>query len=240
MTQQTLPPENIVVVDDCSPALPLNFLDPFPNVTLLSTPRNIGPEKILDNIIRGTSYDAYLVQDADDWSSHDRLELSLRAAERTGAEMVGTNEFRIDLPRKSIELHAYPQNVNFAMSQSISHHLLHGTSLISRALAMKIGGFNAQLRLFADVDFVLRASHSGQIINLPNFCLFRRARPGSLTTDSNTGYQSPARMIEERFAYIRACRNQEMARAGQVPHVVVEPQVPIQFNYHQGPKLRQA
>ena len=80
MNQQTRPPENIVVIDDCSPVLPRKFLEPFPNVTLLSTTRNVGPEKILNNIIQATDYEAYMVQDADDWSSHDRLELSLRRA----------------------------------------------------------------------------------------------------------------------------------------------------------------
>jgi hypothetical protein len=238
MSQQTRPPENIVVIDDCSPALPLKYLEPFPNVTLLSTTRNVGPEKILNNIIHATDYDAYMVQDADDWSSHDRLELSLRSMEQTGADMVGTHEFRLDLPRKALELCAYPPDVNYAMWRGLAHYILHCTSLIPRALATKIGGFDDKLKVAADTDFIVRACHAGRIINLPSFCLFHRARTGSLTTHDSTGHQSTTRMIEDRFIKVRGKRNIELARAGQNPNVIVNQKEPVTFLYHQGPKLR--
>ena len=238
MNQQTRPPENIVVVDDCSPALPRKFLEPFPNVTLLSTTRNVGPEKIINNIIFATDYEAYMVQDADDWSSHDRLELSLRGAEQTGADMVGTHEFRVDLPRQALKLCTYPPDVNYAMSQRVTHHLLHCTSLISRALATKIGGFDEHLKLCADSDFCARAWHAGRVINLSSFCLFRRVRAGSLTTHVKTGDQSTTRNIEQRFTNLRGYRNLETARAGQSPNVIVKQKEPVCFVYHQGPKLR--
>jgi len=238
MTQQTRPPDNIVVVDDCSPALPLDLLEPFPNVTLLSTMRNVGPEKILNNIIRITDYDAYMVQDADDWSSHDRLELSLRGAEQTGADMVGTHEFRVDLLNKALSLCIYPPDVNHAMSHGVSHFLLHGTSLISRRLATRVGGFDERLKLGADTDFITRAAHAGRIVNLPGFYSFRRVRPSSLTTHEKTGYQSAARMIEDRFVLIRGRRNLELVRAGQAPNFFVRQTDPVGFIHHRGPKLR--
>jgi hypothetical protein len=238
VNQQTRPPENIVVVDDCSPALPRKYLEPFPNVTLLSTTRNVGPEKILNNIIFATDYEAYMVQDADDWSSHDRLELSLRGAEQTGADMVGTHEFRVHLPKQALELCVYPPDVNHAMSQRICHHLLHGASFISRALAVKIGGLDEQLKLCADIDFCARAWHAGRIINLSSFCFFRRVRVGSLTRHVKTGYQSATRIIEDKVTSIRGSRNLELARAGRTPNVVVQQKEPIGFLYHQGPRLR--
>jgi len=236
--QQTRPPENIVVIDDCSPSLPLKYLEPFPNVTLLSTSRNAGPEKILNNIIHATDYDAYMVQDADDWSSHDRLELSLRAMEQTGAEMAGCPEFRVDLPRKALKVYAYPPDVNYAMSQRVTHHLLHGSSIISRALAVRIGGFDEQLKVCADTDFCFRAWHAGQIVNLSSVCFYRRVRAGSLTTDDKTGPQSAVRSIEWTYINLRGMRNLEKARAGQVPKVTVKQKEPVEFNYHRGPKLR--
>ncbi len=240
MDQQTRPPENIVVIDDCSPALPLDFLEPFPNVTLLRTTRNAGPEKILNNIIRATEYDAYMLQDPDDWSAHDRLETSLRGAEQTGADMVGGHEFRIDLPNKRLELCIYPPDVNYAMSQKIGHHLLHCTSLISRGLAMRVGGFDERLKLVADTDFVVRAWHAGRIVNLPTFSFFRRVRPGSLTTRAETGYKSVARNMEVHFIAIRSQRHLEQARAGHAPNVFVERTEPLGFVHHRGPKLRLA
>jgi len=238
MAQQTRPPENIVVIDDCSPALPLKFLEAFPNVTLLSTTRNVGPEKILNNVIFATDYEAYMVQDPDDWSSHDRLELSLRCAEQTGADMVGTHEFTVHHSKETLELCVYPPDVNHAMSQGASHCLLHCTGLISRALALKIGGFDEHLKLGADTDFIVRAWHAGRIINLPNFCVFHRIRAGSLTTHAETGHQSAARTIEAKFILLRGIKNLALARAGQTPNVVVKQKEPIGFIYHQGPRLR--
>jgi len=238
LVQQSRPPDHIVVVDDSSPALPIALLEAFPDVTLLSTTRNIGPEKILNNIIKATDYDAYMVQDADDWSAYDRLELSLRAAERTGAEFIGTHEFRLNQEKTQIELCRYPADVNQAMAQSPGHYLLHCTSLIARSLAMRIGGFNESLRLAADTDFVHRAWPQGSIVNLPAFSYFRRVRPGSLTTEPATGQKSAARTIEHRFITIRAKRNLELIRTGQVPDVFVQQREAIDFYYHQGPPLR--
>jgi hypothetical protein len=238
ISQQSRSPENIVVIDDSSPALPVKFLEPFPNVTLLSTTRNVGPEKILNNIIKATDYDAYMIQDADDWSSHDRLELSLRALEQSGADIAGTQEIRLDLPRNAIRLYAYPEDVNFAMSRMIGHHLLHGSTLISRSLATKIGGFDEQLKVCADADFSSRAWHAGRIVNIPSFCLFRRARRGSLTTDVKTGSLSGVRNIELKFINIRGSRNLEKARAGRTPNIMVRQKEHVSFVYHQGPKLR--
>ncbi len=240
LAQQTRPPDAIAVIDDCSPALPVDFLKPFPNVTLLSTTRNVGPEKILNNIIRATDYDAYMVQDPDDWCSCERLELSLRRAAQTGASIVGTEEFRLDVTQRKIDLCAYPLDVNDAMSKLVSHHLLHGTILIARTLAMKIGGFDEKLKLNADIDFAARAWHAGRVVNLPNYCYYRRVRPGSLTTRVDTGYDSMARAFEEKFTKIRALRNLDLVRAGQPPRIHVEQKEPVGFIYHQGPRLRRS
>jgi hypothetical protein len=238
ISQQSRPPENIVVIDDSSPALPLKILEPFPNVTLLSTTRNVGPEKILNNIIRATHYDGYLVQDADDWSSHDRLELSLQALEESGAGMVGTHDLRIDLPGQTLELCAYPPDVNYAMARGLAHYILHCTTLIARPLAMRIGGFDDRLKVAADTDFVFRACHAGQLINLPSFCLFHRTRAGSMTTHDITGHQSVTRIIEDRFIKVRGRRNADLVQAGKTPDIIVKQKEPVTFLYHQGPKLR--
>jgi hypothetical protein len=238
MTCQTRPPENIVVIDDCSPAVPVGIVERFPNVTLLSTTRNIGPEKILNNIIRATDYDAYLVQDPDDWSSCDRLELSLRYAEETGADLVGTHEFTIHHPHFSLQTCTFPPDVNHAMLEGAPHCLLHCTGLFSRALVRRLGGFDENLKLAADTDFIVRAWHAGRIVNLPHFCVFHRIRTGSLTTHSDTGYKSAARTIEAKFIIIRSRRNLEAVRAGRPPTFVVQQKIPVGFVHRLGPKLR--
>ncbi len=86
LTRQTRPPEAIVVVDDGSPAPPSDIVARFPTVTLLRARENGGPYRLVQSVIDGTDFDAYMLQDADDWSTDDRLALQLAEAERTGAE----------------------------------------------------------------------------------------------------------------------------------------------------------
>jgi hypothetical protein len=61
-----------------------------------------------------------------------------------------------------------------------------------------------------------------------------------MTTHTNTGYKSTIRNIEWKFTNIRGRRNAEKAQAGEMPKVLVEQKEPVEFIYHQGPKLRRS
>jgi len=237
MTQQTVPLANIVVMDDCSGAPPISIVEQFPTVTLLSNTRNAGPERMLNNIIHATDYDGYMVQDADDWSTHDRLEVSLRGAEQSGAEMVGTQEIRIDHSVERIDLGLYPPDVNRCMIQGPMHYNLHGTCLISRSLVMRVGGFDENLSLTGDSDFSYRAWHIGRLINLPVYTLFHRIRAHSLTSHAATGYTSRARMLEEYYIKVRAMKQLRAVMDGGVPEFRVELRKPLHFKHLLGPEL---
>src|SRR5271169_543436 len=86
---QTRPPDAIVVVDDASSQPPIDLVRRYPTVTLLVADRNRGPYAMLQAIFERTSYDVFMLQDADDWSTPDRLELLLSRAEEKRAEMAG-------------------------------------------------------------------------------------------------------------------------------------------------------
>ena len=73
---------------------PTEIVEQFAGCTLLVAERNRGPYRLIQQVIADTDYDGYLFQDADDWSAHDRLEQLLRAAARTGADLVGCQEGR--------------------------------------------------------------------------------------------------------------------------------------------------
>ena len=76
---QTRPLDGIVVIDDASDDPPLEIVERHPRVTLLHADRNVGPYRLVQQVIEETDYDAYLFQDADDWSAPDRLEKLLAA-----------------------------------------------------------------------------------------------------------------------------------------------------------------
>src|SRR5262249_5122751 len=157
LTRQTHPLEAIVVVDDGSPSPPADIVARFPTVTLLRARENVGPYRILQTVIDRTAFDAYMLQDADDWSTDDRLELQLAEAERSGAEQVGCQELRLGDPDGAASAICYPLDASRSLRIEIDGAVLHPTSLISRDLVQRIGGFSSGLRFGAGPEFQVRA-----------------------------------------------------------------------------------
>lgn len=191
---QTHPLMNIVVIDDGSAQPPLDIVRDFATVTLLSTPERVGPYRLIQSVIEKADYAAYLFQDADDWSSCDRLETLLKTARISGAELVGCQEIRVLEPSLTLQSIGYPLDVNRALAQAPGHGLLHPTSLVTRNLVQRLGGFATGLRFGGDSEFLLRAQWVARIVNSPRYCYFRRKRPDSLTTAVETGLDSPIRV----------------------------------------------
>jgi hypothetical protein len=116
--------------------------------------------------------------------------------------------------------------------------LLHPTSLASRALIQRTGGFATGLRFGGDTEFLRRAGHAGRIVNVPQFCYVRRVRPRSLTTDPCTGFGSPARRQVRDELNRRAEANRTRMIWGQAP--ILSPcrvAAPAVFDHILGPVL---
>ena len=242
LVSQTRSLDGIVVVDDASERPPIDIVRRFPGVTLLAAAENAGPLHLIQTVIENTSYDAYLQQDADDWSSPDRLALLLAEAERTGAELLGTYSLNVgsDGAQHSGELRCHPVDVNAAYRQlPDGWFLTWGTSIVTRDLVMRIGGLATGLRVAADTDFVRRAHHAARIVNVPRCCYYRRWRPDALTSAPDTGHGSPLRNAERTQSRARAVENAGAVAAGRRPNLspmAVAP--PIELRHILGPPLR--
>jgi hypothetical protein len=235
---QARPPDAVVVVDDGSLRPPREIVARFPEVTLLRCRETVGPYRLVQAVVEATAYDAYLFQDADDWSTRERLEVLLAEAARTGAELIGSQELRVLAGRDAILPVLYPLDVNAALAESLGHPLLHPTSLISRRLLRAVGGFATSLRFGGDTELLLRAVHRGRAVNVPEFCYFRRHRPGSLTTAPETGLDSEARRSLLETVKAKARRNLAAARAGRP--LDLEPLgrgAPVALDHVAGPPL---
>jgi hypothetical protein len=215
LMNQSRPLQGIVVVDDGSAQPPVEIVKKFDSVTLWRSPENVGPYRLIQSVIEKTGYDAYLFQDADDWSSLDRLERLLDAAEKTGADMVGSQELMY--LKESVLRNNYPLDVNRALAGRPGYGLLHPSSLVSRNLIFRAGGYATGLKFSGDMEFLLRAVLVGKAVNLDRYCYFRRIRMNSLITSETTGLASPARQMIDNRVRARAKENTERMAQGLAP-----------------------
>jgi hypothetical protein len=240
LVAQTRPLDGIAVINDGSGSLPLGIVRQFPQVTLLASPENVGPYRLVQQVINDTFYDAYLFQDADDWSTPHRLEILLLEAERSGAELIGSQEVRVLCDEADATPFTYPLDVNKALAETPwSFPLLHPTSLIARELVMRLGGFATGMRFSGDAELLRRAGHVAHVVNVPDFCYVRRKRPGALTTAPETGLRSPARLAVQEALHERAKENADRVSRGLPPQLepyAVAP--PIRLRHLAGPPLR--
>lgn len=215
---QSHPPDAIVVIDDASADPPADIVAEYSDVTLLSAASNGGPYRLIQGVIDATDYDAYLFQDADDWSAPDRLQVLLAVAQDTGAELVGSHEIRVMVDQEDMVPARYPLDVNAALrAKPHSFPLLHPTSVVARELVQRIGGFATAMRFSGDAEFLRRAGHTARIVNADHFGYFRRKRAGSLTTAPDTALNSPWRRQVQAELAARARANAETAAAGRAP-----------------------
>ncbi|MPZ22515.1 MAG: glycosyltransferase [Dehalococcoidia bacterium] len=241
LLDQSHPLDAIVVIDDGSGNPPVEIVRQFPQVTLLASDENVGPYRLVQQVINDTDFDAYLFQDADDWSTRDRLEILLAEAEETGAELIGSQEVRIISNQALGQTFNYVLDVNFELRKRPWHYgLLHPTSLVSRDLVRRLGGYATGLRFSGDLEFLQRAVHVARVRNVPCYCYFRRKRDGSLTTDPSTALRSPERLKLWEVLKVRSQHNAQAVAQGLpvalLPYIVSGP---IDLDHVLGPEVRQ-
>jgi Glycosyl transferase family 2 len=238
IVNQTHPLDNIAVVDDGSEENPEAICRRYPQVTLLTSPGRVGPYQIVQSLVTSTNYEAYLFQDADDWSTPDRLAILLDLIAVSGAQMVGTQEIRVDEINKLVSPVTYPLNVNFALTDKPGHALLHPSSLILRSAILNLGGFSNNLRFGGDTEFLLRAHFHAKIRNSPSFCYFRRKRSHSLTTSPSTGLESPARQALLQQLKQTAYQNYDRVNQGKEPRTLPCDRIEtVNLKWISGPRL---
>jgi hypothetical protein len=240
LLRQTHPLTGIVVVDDGSGEPPIDVVRRYPGVTLLAVAENGGPYRILQEVIAHTGYDAYLPQDADDWSGPTRLALLLAEAERSGAEMVGCQGHRLISSEGEVVPLTFPLDVNAALEVSPTRHaVMHPSSVVTRDLVFRAGGYATGLRFGGDTEFEHRAAYVGRIVNIPHFAYVVRNRQDSLTTSPETGLQSPERLELRRVEFERALANAERAAHGAAPDLTpLALAKPVALHHVLGPRLR--
>ena len=239
LLEQTRPLQGIVVIDDASDPAPTEIVERYPSVTLLQAGEPSGPYRLIDQVMMSTDYDAFLLQDADDFSATDRLELLLAEAVRTGAEMVGSQGLRILVDEGEVVTYSNPQNASAALEKRPAGNPMHHPAcLISRDLVVRIGGFCTGLRFSGDTEFLRRAGHVADLRNIPQFCYMYRTHGSSLTGSTTTGLDAPIRRNLWRLQHDRAERNAARRAAGLPPLLMpMAISSPVELTHLSGPAL---
>lgn len=244
MLAQTRPPDGIVVIDDASEPPPVEIVQQFPQVTLMVTAENVGIFRILQAVVDHADYDALLIQDADDWSTPERLALLLEEAERTGAELVGSQVEQVFEDAAPQPMVMYPQDVNaivIKLPYTNFHPLILGSALVGRDLVRRIGGFASGLRMNADSEFIRRSVFATKVRNIRQRCYFYRRHNASLTRHPTTGDASPERAEVRRKLHEQAQENVKKVLNGKQPNLHPMAVAPsIELTHVTGPKLRWA
>ncbi len=242
LIDQTRPPDAIAVIDDASPDLGalMAVARQYPQVTFLTSDRNVGPYALIQRMMTDTNYDGYLFQDADDWSAPTRVESLLRAADATGAELIGSWEMRVLCDAAEVLAVTYPLDVSGALAADpTAFSLLHPTSLVASHLVSRVGGYSTGLRFSGDAEFLWRAAHAARIVNVASYGYHRRKRANSLTTAAATGLHSVARLeLHEALRAEARSRHQAAANGQQVdltPYATAT--VPVLLDHLAGPQL---
>ncbi|HEX5365072.1 MAG TPA: glycosyltransferase [Acidimicrobiales bacterium] len=236
---QTRPLDGIVVVDDASEDPPVDIVAAHPGVTLLHAAENVGPYRLVQQVIDATVHDAILFQDADDWSAPERLERLLEASARTGAELVGSDYVVLDTQRWSARRHLFPLDANAALRRHPTGHAQHHPAgLVARSLVARVGGYATGMRFSGDDEFLRRAAWAGKVVNVPRPLYHRRQRSSSLTTSPTSGHGTPARRAVLDEMRERARANVAAVAAGSPPDLSpMRTRGPVELAHLCGPTL---
>jgi hypothetical protein len=236
--EQTHTPSAVAVLHDGPDDPPRGIVARFPGVSLYRSAVRVGPYALVQSLLSRTGFDAVMFQDADDWSARARLATLLAEAYRTGAELVGGQEIRVDEICSRVRAVCYPRDVNAAFHRGSSALLLHPASVMSTRLVARLGGFATGLRFGADGEMLRRAAFAARIVNVTDAVYFRRIRPGSLTTDGETGLGSRRRTELVATVKRRAARNREIWAAGAAPDLrPLVTRAPVALEHLGGPAM---
>lgn len=192
--------------------------------------RNVGRYKADNYALSITSGDYVCINDADDFSVHNRIEKSLEFLKEHDADIIGGQINVLDEEGKILQgkelkkrRHYYwaykaPFNVNGWLSKNpYKHALFHPTMFLSRKVFDKIGGFD-DTRIGGDVEFIARASFNFKIRNSKEIFTLKTLRPDSLTEAPLTNITSLARQEYRQVRNIQQRKRLEhLKEFGSVP-----------------------
>jgi glycosyltransferase involved in cell wall biosynthesis len=190
----------LVVVNDADPADPWAAIEDIddPRLVRFDLGSHRGRYYADEVVLRATTSAYFAVQDADDWSSPDRIERSVGELQRCDADAVVSPIHVVDSRRGTVseyvfDLERLSTPPGPRLRHRVNHHALFDVDRLRR-----FGGFYSGFDVAYDSFLMSILELFGRLAVVDRILYHRRRRPGSLTTRHETGYDS-----EERASVLR-------------------------------------
>lgn len=158
---QTMKDYELLIMDDCSVDNSYNICKEFEDnikVKVFRNNSNIGLTKSL-NILASNSRFPYLArQDADDFSSADRLEIQKKILEKNNYDIVTSRSLIIDSKKLRPQLaHLIPHSIMLRYKNPF----IHGSLFLKKSVFDEIGGYDENYKYAQDYKFFIDAKLKG-------------------------------------------------------------------------------
>lgn len=219
VNEQTLPPDDVVVVQDGPLPAPLNQLcdelaatSPVP-VNLVRLERNVGLGPALDHGLEACAHDVVARMDADDVSRPQRFEMQLPLI-ADGADIVGSAlmEF-VDDVDEVVQVRVPPLNADWIRSAvRFRDPFNHPTVVYRRSMVQKVGGYQ-DLPLMEDYLLFARMLAEGAVpANVAEPLVYYRIGAGAYARRGGTALLRSEWALQRRFLELGITNRVEFAR----------------------------
>jgi hypothetical protein len=157
-------------------------------------PAPLGPYVIRQELATRSTEPLLAFHDSDDVSCFDRFSSLYAEMGRTGCDLIGSHELRVDEIRRCVLAVRFPLDASAGLRTAYDHVLLHPTSMVKREGFFAAGGFSTNHPISGDMQFLLRAYFSLKIRNADSFLYIRRRHAAALTVARETNMQAPLRV----------------------------------------------
>lgn len=194
VTQQSAPPEQVIVIDDASgdntPAIARNVAREHPELRweIIANEDNVGLTRNLNRALERADQPYFAYISADDRMMPPRLERQVAALNKSPKQTVWSysdawreDEHRKLLPDLFSQKYKWPQRLNGQIFREIAtSNFVPAPSIMVRTQTLKdIGGYDEDL-FFEDLDVLLRLCGAGEVVCVPEPLVVFRELPTSL------------------------------------------------------------
>ncbi len=177
---QTYENFELLIADDCSTDSTLNIINSFEDsrIRVLPNPEKLGYTKSCNRLFPLCQGEYITFQDADDFSSPDRLEIQLNHLyQRQNLAMCGTGVTIItDRERKLDEIHRSRTYMEILKNLPQHNQFIGSTIMIRHAILKKVGGYREEFSRWGnqDYDWAYRICEGHEAENIPKALYFYR------------------------------------------------------------------